>query len=99
MNEAHVKAVIVDEVAKYFKIRFAEVYDDFLEKASVNAEIIHYDNNLGEIEAIVLTTISSDAYVLVKNPLARVIISYGKMFIEEYCATASEFIYLEMGVL
>lgn len=85
---------MVEEVENYFKIRFTEVYDDFLEKASVNAEIIHYINKLGEIEAYVLTKITSEVYVLLRKPLVKVVVSNGTMLIEEYRVSSSQFVYL-----
>lgn len=100
MNEAHVKAVIVDEVEKYFRTRFPGTYDDFLEKTSFTAEIIHYINNFGKVEAYVLTTIISEDFpTLSRKPLVRVIISDGKLYIEEYRTMTSQFIYLEKGAL
>ena len=102
MNEAHVKALIVDEVEKYFRILYPypDVHGDFPVTTSFKAEIIHYINNFGEIEAYVLTTITSSTYqILSRKPLVRVIISEGKMFIEEYRVSTSQFIYLERGVL
>lgn len=94
MNEKYVKSVIVEEVEKYFQIIFTEVYEDFLEKASVNSEIIHYVNNFGEVEAYVLTTIISETYTLVRKPFVKVIISNGTMLIEEYRISTSQFVYL-----
>lgn len=102
MNEAHVKAVIVDEVEKHFRILYPylDVHGDFPVITSFKAEIIHYINTFGEIEAYVLTTITStSSQILSRKHLARVIISDGKMFIEEYRVATSQFIYLEEGVL
>ena len=104
MNEAHVKAVIVDEVEKYSRTQYPypDVHGDFPVKMSFTSEIIHYTNTFGEIEAYVLTTITSDTYqILSRKLLVKVIISDGKLFIQEilWPAVSSQFIYLEKGVL
>ena len=96
MNEAHVKAVIVDEVEKYLKIRHVQLYHTPVE--SVKAKVVSYDNNFGEVSAILIVD-STFSFGVFNGRFFRALINNGKLTIEEYFMVKSEFIYLEKGVL